>query len=113
MSGPFVFHSFTESVLSRTFKTGDINNQTKMFNYVIQALETHTNVVMLEQILEYLSDKKTQIVLYTYDAFLFDFSETKQVEDAEHIPFPPTVFRKSEKFNIIINNLQFSFNLML
>lgn len=64
----------TYSTVLRTFKVGDINNQTKMFNYVIQALETYTNVVMLDKILDYLSDKKTQIVLYTYDAFLFDFS---------------------------------------
>ena len=30
---------------------------------------------MLEKILDYLKDKKTKLVLYTYDAFLFDYSK--------------------------------------
>jgi hypothetical protein len=30
---------------------------------------------MLDNILTYLRDKKTKLVLYTYDAFLFDYSK--------------------------------------
>jgi hypothetical protein len=47
----------------------------KLFNYVIQSTETSTNVMLLEKVLDYLKDKKTKIVLYTYDAFLFDYSK--------------------------------------
>ena len=56
----------------------DMNPQ-KLFNYVVQSKETSTNVKLLELVLDYLKDKKTKIVLYTYDAFLFDYAE----EDGE------------------------------
>jgi hypothetical protein len=39
-------------------------------------METSTNVKMLISILDYLKDKQTKIVLYTYDAFLFDYAES-------------------------------------
>jgi hypothetical protein len=47
----------------------------KLFNYIIQSTETSTNVMLLEKVFDYLKDKKTKIVLYTYDAFLFDYSK--------------------------------------
>jgi len=49
--------------------------QSKLLNYIIQSHETSNNVIMLDNILNYLKDKKTKLVLYTYDAFLFDYSE--------------------------------------
>jgi hypothetical protein len=53
----------------------DDMNPNKLFNYVIQSYETSTNVTILERILDYLKDKQTKLVLYTYDAFLFDFAK--------------------------------------
>ena len=47
----------------------------KLLNYIIQSHETSNNVAMLDNILNYLSDKQTKLVLYTYDAFLFDYSK--------------------------------------
>jgi hypothetical protein len=49
--------------------------QAKLFNYIVQSKETSTNVELLEKVLDYLKGKKTKIVLYTYDAFLFDYSK--------------------------------------
>jgi hypothetical protein len=49
--------------------------QAKLFNYIVQSKETSTNVELLEKVLNYLKGKKTKIVLYTYDAFLFDYSK--------------------------------------
>jgi hypothetical protein len=49
--------------------------KSKLFNYIIQSYETSTNVKLLEEVLGYLEDYQTKLVLYTYDAFLFDFSE--------------------------------------
>jgi len=46
----------------------------KLFNYILQNLETKTNVEKIIKIKDYLSNKKTKLVLITYDAFLFDFS---------------------------------------
>jgi len=54
----------------------------KLFNYIVQSKETSTNVELLELALNYLKDKKTKIVLYTYDAFLFDYAE----EDGNILP---------------------------
>lgn len=50
----------------------DMNPQ-KLFNYVIQSLETSRNVLILKEVLSYLRDKKSKVTLYTYDAILFDF----------------------------------------
>ena len=50
----------------------DMNPQ-KLMNYVMQSLETSRNIKVLKEVLRYLKDKKTKVVLYTYDSFLFDF----------------------------------------
>ena len=54
--------------------TQDMKPQ-KLFNYVLQNLETSTNVLILWEILKLLRGKKTRLVLYTYDAFLFDLDK--------------------------------------
>jgi hypothetical protein len=48
--------------------------RSKLFNYIVQSKETSTNVQLLELVFDLLKDKKTKLVLYTYDAFLFDYS---------------------------------------
>ena len=54
----------------------DVNmTQAKLFNYVVQSKETSTNVKLLGKLFDYLKNKKTKVVLYTYDAFLFDYSK--------------------------------------
>jgi len=50
-------------------------NASKLFNYLLQNQETFSNVNMLWDILKILKDKNTQLVLYTYDAFLFDLDD--------------------------------------
>lgn len=47
----------------------------KLLNYVLQNLETSTNISILWEILKLLRGKKTKLVLYTYDSFLFDYAE--------------------------------------
>ena len=47
----------------------------KLFNYYIQATETETNIRKIKDIQNYLEDKKTKLVLYIYDAFIFDFAK--------------------------------------
>jgi len=47
----------------------------KLFNYYIQATETETNIRKIKDIQDYLEDKKTKLVLYIYDAFIFDFAK--------------------------------------
>jgi len=56
----------------------DSMNPQKLFNYVLQNLETSTNVGILMQIHKLLRGKKTKIVLYTYDSFLFDLAKDEE-----------------------------------
>ena len=70
-------------------------NPQKLFNYLLQNLETSTNVRILWDVLRLLRGKKTNLVLYTYDSFLFDWDE----EEEELIIDIKNVF-KNYKFNI-------------
>jgi len=63
------------STLNKVFTLDKDINRNKLFNYIVQSTETSTNVELLELILKYLEDKKTKLVLYTYDAFLFDYAK--------------------------------------
>ena len=58
----------------RRVNLGDLNAQ-KLFNYYIQAYETERNVTILNELHTYLLEKKTKIVHYNYDSFLFDYSK--------------------------------------
>jgi len=59
----------------------DNMNPQKLFNYILQNLETATNVCILMDIHKLLRGKKTKIVLYTYDSFLFDYSVDENLID--------------------------------
>jgi len=48
-------------------------NRNKLFNYILQATETEVSMTAVKVVNEYLRDKKTKAVLYTYDSLLFDF----------------------------------------
>ena len=60
---------------NRIFTVDKEMTQSKLLNYIIQSYETSNNVAMLDNILYYLKDKQTKLVLYTYDAFLFDYAK--------------------------------------
>ena len=57
----------------------------KLMNYMMQSLETSNNILILKEVLRYLKDKKTKVVLYTYDALLFDFSKEDGKETLEEL----------------------------
>jgi|688.fasta_scaffold24339_5 hypothetical protein len=48
-------------------------NAQKLFNYLIQLLETEINMDKISTINEFLSKYNTKLILYTYDSVLFDF----------------------------------------
>ena len=62
----------------------DMNPQ-KLMNYIMQSLETSRNILILKEVLRYLQNKKTKIVLYTYDALLFDFFKEDGKETLEDL----------------------------
>ena len=70
-----------------TNKLKDMNPQ-KLMNYIMQSLETSRNILILKDVLRYLKNKKTKLVLYTYDALLFDFNKEdgkKTLEELQEI----------------------------
>jgi hypothetical protein len=48
-------------------------NKNKVFNYLIQLMETENNMRMLAELIPKLEAYKSKLVLYSYDSFLFDF----------------------------------------
>ena len=67
------------------FENYENMNRNKVFNYLIQALETESNIKKILLIQDYLLEKKTKLVLYGYDSFLFDFSQQDGVETLKDI----------------------------
>jgi len=53
-------------------KNLDNMNPQKLFNYYIQAYETEMNCKILKDILNLLDNYSSKMILYVYDAFLFD-----------------------------------------
>ena len=53
-------------------------NPQKLFNYLLQNLETSMNVRILWDMCGILRKCKTKLVLYTYDSFLFDLDDSEE-----------------------------------
>ena len=47
-------------------------NANKLFNYMLQATETELNMKILSKVMDFLKDKRSKMVLYTYDSYLLD-----------------------------------------
>jgi hypothetical protein len=65
-----------ELVGGKVLDKEQIQNPTpnKILNYVIQSAETHNNVISVKQVIEYLEDQQSKVILYTYDSFLIDYA---------------------------------------
>ena len=49
-------------------------NPNKLFNYMIQLMETENNIKILSKLYPKLQQYNSELILYNYDAFLFDFN---------------------------------------
>ena len=70
------------------FKKSELENMNpqKLFNYILQNLETSMNVCILTELNKLLRGKNTKLVLYTYDSFLLDYDESENLlNDIENI----------------------------
>ena len=67
-------------VSKHVFKKEELHDMKpqKLLNYVLQNLETATNVRILWEIFKILKGRNTKLVLYTYDSFLFDFDDSER-----------------------------------
>jgi hypothetical protein len=70
-------HGYVETpVFNRAIKEchfGEKPFPNKVVNYLLQAYETERNLVVLNNVLDHLENKKSKIVLYLYDSILIDF----------------------------------------
>jgi len=69
--------SINSHIYNRPMKEENLENLNaqKLFNYYIQSYETERNVKLLMKLHSYLLTRKTNIVHYNYDSFLFDYSK--------------------------------------
>ena len=73
-----------------TKDTLDNMNPQKLFNYMLQNMETSQNILILWDIFCILKGYNTKLVLYTYDSFLFDFDN----EEGELLEKIENIFKK-------------------
>ena len=70
-------------ILKRRIYAENITNITanKLFNYFLQAIETEVSTQKLKQLVDFMSDKQSALILYTYDSVLCDveYSEAKTI----------------------------------
>ena len=77
----------------------------KLFNYLLQNLETSKNVIMLWDIIKILKNKQTKLVLYTYDAFLLDF----KIDEKNILKQILNVFEKHKLKTKITHGISYDF----
>ena len=59
-------------ILQRKIKFDENLNKNKLFNYILQALETERNILILDKLSKINLNQKSVPILYTYDSILFD-----------------------------------------
>jgi len=77
----FQDEGFVECPVSKHIYKNDVLEDMKpqkLLNYVLQNLETATNVRILWEIFKVLRGKNTKLILYTYDSFLFDLDNSER-----------------------------------
>lgn len=73
----FSQNGYIKTVISgRKMLAGNFKNMTpnKLFNYLLQSYETELNLLRINELNDYLYNKKSKLILYTYDSFLFNYN---------------------------------------
>ena len=90
--------------LKRNFKE---ITKTNLFNYYIQLYETERNILVMKNLISYLKGKSTKLILYLYDAFLFDLHSEEEhiIPDLKQI-ISEDGYNIKTKMGINYNNLK-------
>lgn len=72
-------------------------NPAKLLNYILQATEGEIAIPVIGELNDFLRDKKTKAVLYTYDSVLFDFCYWDGQETLKGIV---DIMKKNNKFPV-------------
>jgi hypothetical protein len=91
------------------FQRIEAPNEQKVFNYLLQALETEINYMKLSEVLDCLDGKRSKMILYTYDAFLIDVHPQEReslLKDLQFIlergGFPVRAYEGSNYDNLVV-----------
>ena len=101
---------YIELIGGRKLFAQGIENVTpqKLLNYIIQSGETFYNVNSIKNVLKYLENKKSNIILYTYDSILVDYSreDGKEVlREIKNLLESEFGFKVNASFGTDYNNL--------
>jgi hypothetical protein len=77
----WINNSTVGTQFGKCFTKQMIENPTpqKLLNYIVQNTETIFNVVQFSAVINFLKDKKTKIILYTYDSILLDYDSSENI----------------------------------
>lgn len=67
-------------IMSRKIELNDSLNKNKLFNYILQSVETERNILILEKLSNMIKSQKSLPILYTYDSILFDVDPSDGIE---------------------------------
>lgn len=67
-------------ILKRKLVYNSDLNKNKLFNYILQAVETERNILILEKLSNMRQSQKSLPILYTYDSILFDVDPSDGLE---------------------------------
>ena len=68
-------NGFIESFISKR-PIKNMDSKTQILPYILQNYETERNIMIISDLLNILEGRKTKLVLYNYDSFLFDYSRS-------------------------------------
>ena len=72
-------------ILKRRIEKSNDLNKNKLFNYILQSVETERNILILEKLFQLKLTQKSLPVLYTYDSILVDVHPDDGVEYIKRI----------------------------
>lgn len=75
---------YLEAILSKRPIPG-IESKTQILPYLLQSYETERNILVMSEINQYLLNKVTRFIMYTYDSFLFDWDKEEGAEVLEDL----------------------------
>jgi len=108
--GKFNNEGYIDLIGGRKLFAKDIENATpqKLLNYIIQSGETYYNVASIKKVLKYLENKKSNIILYTYDSILIDYNREDgkdTLKDIKNLLEESFGFKVNASYGINYNNL--------
>ena len=71
-------------------------NPNKLFNYMIQLMETESNIEILSELLPEIEKYSSKMILYNYDSFLFDWDA--EVDKLDYLKEVKVILERSGKY---------------